>query len=445
MATEQELDVIIEDEDEELLDISEENNEEILTDILDENNETDIELRGEAVIIAPTDYETLSNKPSINGHELSGDLSTDDLELDIPENTSDLNNDGDGASPFATREYVNSHGGKIDSISVNGVTQEISNKNVDLDVPTKLSELANDENFVSDSNYVHTDSNFTVNEKNKLESVEPGAQVNVKPDWAAASGSVSEILNKPDIPENTSDLNNDSNFVSDSNYVHTDSNFTVNEKNKLAGIESGAEENVIATITVNSVAQTPTNKVVNVEVPTKMTDLNNNAGFITNSVANLINYYTKRQIGNLLDEIPRFAIEVVHELPVKDISPTTIYLLKTGTKPTEMFDEYIYVEDKINSWEKLGKPIDLSDYVTQQWVNNQGFLTSHQSLAGYATQQWVNNQGFLTSHQSLEGYATQQWVNSQGFLTSHQSLANYYTKTEIDTMIGDIESLLAEV
>ena len=40
--------------------------------------------------------------------------------------------------------------------------------------------------------------------------------------------------------------------------------------------------------------------------------------------------------------------------------------------------------------------------------------------AGYATQQWVNNQEFLTSA-SLSGYATQQWVNNQGFLTGISS------------------------
>lgn len=45
------------------------------------------------------------------------------------------------------------------------------------------------------------------------------------------------------IPYKTSDLTNDSNFPSDSAYVHTDNNYTTAEKNKLAGIENGAEVN----------------------------------------------------------------------------------------------------------------------------------------------------------------------------------------------------------
>lgn len=40
----------------------------------------------------------------------------------------------------------------------------------------------------------------------------------------------------PTAPTNTSDLNNDSNFVSDANYVHTDNNYTTTEKNKLADL-----------------------------------------------------------------------------------------------------------------------------------------------------------------------------------------------------------------
>ena len=49
-----------------------------------------------------------------------------------------LANEGeDGTSPYATQQYVSLYGGKIDSISVNGVAQTIdANKNVDISVPT---------------------------------------------------------------------------------------------------------------------------------------------------------------------------------------------------------------------------------------------------------------------------------------------------------------------
>ena len=59
--------------------------------------------------------------------------------------------------------------------------------------------------------------------------------------------------------------------------------FTTAEKNKLEGIEAGADANVIETIQVNNQALTPTGKAVNIPVPTKTTELTNDSGFITSA------------------------------------------------------------------------------------------------------------------------------------------------------------------
>lgn len=73
--------------------------------------------------------------------------------------------------------------------------------------------------------------------------------------------------------------------------------------------------------------------------------------------------YTKAETNELVSKIPKFAIEVVAELPTENISTTTVYL-KTGSKsdPDNIYDEYIYIKSK---WELLGsQTIDLSGYVT---------------------------------------------------------------------------------
>lgn len=57
---------------------------------------------------------------------------------------------------------------------------------------------------------------FTTELKNKLNGIESGAQVNVKPDWSAGAGTASEILNKPTIPSKTSELTNDSGYITSS-------------------------------------------------------------------------------------------------------------------------------------------------------------------------------------------------------------------------------------
>jgi hypothetical protein len=53
---------------------------------------------------------------------------------------------------------------------------------------------------------------YSLTEKNKLAGIASGAEVNVNADWNAVSGDA-EILNKPTIPDATSDLTNDSGFI----------------------------------------------------------------------------------------------------------------------------------------------------------------------------------------------------------------------------------------
>lgn len=135
---------------------------------------------------------------------------------------------------------------------------------------------------VTDPSYVHTDNNFTTELKNKLINIEAGAQVNVQSDWLEEnSSSDAYIRNKPDMsqyasPEDIQQLEQDisgkadkvsgavdgnlagldatgnltdsgvsaQNIVHDASYVHTDNNFTTTLKNKLDGIQAGAEANV---------------------------------------------------------------------------------------------------------------------------------------------------------------------------------------------------------
>lgn len=80
------------------------------------------------------------------------------VNITVPTALSELTNDGDGTqgSAYATEDYVDTNGGKIDTISVNNVQQTITNKNVNIDltsyalaadVPTATSDLTNDSDF----------------------------------------------------------------------------------------------------------------------------------------------------------------------------------------------------------------------------------------------------------------------------------------------------------
>lgn len=90
-------------------------------------------------------------------------------------------------------------------------------------------------NLVSDASYVHTDNNYTSAEKNKLQGISTGAEVNVQSDWSETDNtSDAYIVNKPQ------------NLVLDSEYVHTDNNYTSTEKTKLGNSTATPTENRLA-------------------------------------------------------------------------------------------------------------------------------------------------------------------------------------------------------
>lgn len=173
----------------------------------------------------------------------------------------------------------------IDGIQKNGKTITPTNKIANIEVPTKMSELTNDGSFVTDSAYVHTDSNYTSTEKAKLAGIASGAEAN-KIDAIKVNGSAQTITNKTvdiSVPTKTSDLTNDSNYAVDPAYVHTDNNYSSEEKTKLSGIATAAQVNVIESVKVNGTAQTVNNKAVDISIPTKTSQIANDSGYITSS------------------------------------------------------------------------------------------------------------------------------------------------------------------
>ena len=185
-------------------------------------------------------------------------------------------------SDITALQNVGAQANVIETVKRNGTALAVTNKAVDVTVPTKMSDLTNDGNYVADANYVHTDSNFTADEKSKLAGIAAGANKTTVATSITASGTNpvtskaihDALAGKQDeltfdttptsnstnpvtsggvytalsaVPTKTSDLTNDSNYVADANYVHTDNNYTADEKSKLAGIAEGANKTTVAT------------------------------------------------------------------------------------------------------------------------------------------------------------------------------------------------------
>ena len=156
---------------------------------------------------------------------------------------------------------------------------------------------------------------------------------------------------------------------------------------------------------VTSAIQTQLNNKANTSaIPTLLSQLTNDTGFITNSVSDLINYYTKDQtytqseINSMVSAIPKFSIQVVQSLPSSGISTTTIYLVPKAASTNDSYDEYIYVN---NTWERIGSTaVDLSDYYTKAQVN--ALVTPSQSASGIT----LNGVSFQTATDSRTGLMT---------------------------------------
>lgn len=202
--------------------------------------------------------------------------------------------------------------------------------------------------------------------------------------------------------------------------------YTTEEKTKLSGIATGAQVNVLESISVNGSPQTITNKGVNITIPGAATinghdltgtltgadlglvdavqgkglstnDYDNTekekvAAAVTKAVDDLTNYYNKTnsynktEIDNMISSLAGIAIEVVAELPVSDIKTNTIYLVPNANPTTQNTkDEYLYIG---SAWEKIGSTeTDLTGYVTTTALNT--------ALADYVEK--VNGKGLSTN------------------------------------------------
>lgn len=105
--------------------------------------------------------------------------------------------------------------------------------------------------------------------------------------------------------------------------------------------------------------------------PTKVSELSNNVGFVTNLVSNLLHYYTKSdtynkdEIDTLVAAVQGVSFVSVDELPTTDIRTDVIYLVpKPVPIGNNSKDEYINTTGDSTGWELIGDTeMDLTSYV----------------------------------------------------------------------------------
>lgn len=147
---------------------------------------------------------------------------------------------------------------------------------------------------------------------------------------------------------------------------------------------------------------------VEASIPVKLSQLDNDTGFITVAVTNLLYYYTKsetyskQEVNDIVATIQSISFRLVDELPETG-RPGVIYLVPSSDPQlSDVDDEYIWID---NHWEKIGSTqVDLTGYATEDWVE-------------------LQIQDFLTEEQIT--------------LLVGNLLDSYYTKTETDNLLAN--------
>ena len=201
-------------------------------------------------------------------------------------------------------------------------------------------------------------------DKDKLDNIEAGAQVNVKPDWNAASGTDAEILNKPNIP-----TVNDATLTI--TVAGTASTFTANSSTPTSvSIPNAASAS--SGVSATGGLMTASDKE-NLDTLADATPTGTDAPSSSNSLV------TESMLETAVGSIGAFQVTTLtgtspNEYPA-EANPSTkvIYLTKdTSSSATDPYTEWIYTGTPgqtvdPSKWEIIGETsIDLSGYKTKQ-------------------------------------------------------------------------------
>lgn len=275
-------------------------------------------------------------------------------------------------------------GGAVEDVEVNGVSVVDAQGVAEVTVPTKVSDLTNDSGFITSSAL----SGYAT------ESYVQGYHDSTKQDTLVSGTNIKTI-------------NNES-ILGSGNIV----------------IQSGGGD--VTDVEVNGVSVVDQDGVAEVTVPTKVSDLTNDSGFITSSA--LSGYATESYVQGYHDSTKQDVISDLATirsgaaLGATAVQPSDLATVAT----TGDYDDLI---DKPNI------PTNTSDL-----TNDSGFITSS-ALSGYATETWVGQQGYLTGITSSDvttalGYTpgTSNFSGDYDDLTDKPDLSIYAISADLATV-----------
>ena len=258
----------------------------------------------------------------------------------------------------------------------------------------------------------------------------PAAQVNS--DWNASSG-VAQILNKPTIPSDTSDLTNGAGYIT--GITSTDVTTALGYTPYNSTNPNGYTSNVGTVTSVNNVS--PVSGNVTISIPSDTSDLTNGAGYITSSALSPYvlssSLATVATSGSYTDLSDKPTIPTVNNATLTITQGGTTKGTFTANAGTDVTIALDAGGGGGGTTYTAGDGIDITNDV----ISVDGVTTSEVTLATVATSGAYSD---LTGTPSLSGYQTTS--NLVTSISSSSTNAQYPSAKCVYDIVGDIETLI---
>ena len=252
-------------------------------------------------------------------------------------------------------------------------------------------------------------------------------------------------LKKSELPQNVSSFKNDVGYISSSALGTWLKEHAYISKTEIMSLINKA--NLVVVDTVNKSADSEAINRLNQEIK----GIKGEIGAIKDILENINSTYvsterikslaTKTDISNLSDEIDEIStslsnidlsnIATKDEIPLLDGYAKEDWVRRQGYLKTHQ--SLVGYAKKSDLPTDYVKESDLSDYVKVSAISSTlNDYAKKSSLSEYVKTSTFNNKlNSLVTKADVNGYATQEWVNEQGFLTESQDLSEFATKTDL--------------
>ena len=252
-------------------------------------------------------------------------------------------------------------------------------------------------------------------------------------------------LKKSELPQNVSSFKNDVGYISSSALGTWLKEHAYISKTEIMSLIT--KVNLVVVDTVNKSADSEAINRLNQEITgikgeiVEIKDILENINSTYVSTERIKSLATKTDIANLSDEIYEIStslsnidlsnIATKDEIPILDGYAKEDWVRKQGyLKTHQSLVEYVKKSDLPTDYIKES---DLSEYVKVSAISSTlSDYAKKSSLSEYVKISTFNNKlNSLVTKVDINGYATQEWVNEQGFLTESQDLSEFATKTDL--------------